>query len=126
MSLASQVRYASDLMPYVKPEHRTALDPAIRELSRAIVDLARTMPEETAFAGLLNYACTSVAMQVVDGRFGRLRYGAIATLTGVFKNIGDEFYRRVAAPYEDRQIRANGDVPLYEVYAEAPGKPREP
>jgi hypothetical protein len=118
------LRYAKP-MPYVKPEHRTALDPAIRELSHAIVELTRAMPEETAFAGLLNYACTSVAMQVVEGRFGRLRYGVIATLTGVFKNVGDELYRRVAAPYEDRQIAANGDVPLYEAYAKAGVKPRE-
>jgi hypothetical protein len=103
-------------MPYVKAEHRKALDPAIRELSRGIAEIAQSMPEETAFAGLLNYACTSIAMQVVEVRFGRLRYGTIATLTGVFKNVADEFYRRIAAPYEDRQIAANGDVPLYEDY----------
>jgi hypothetical protein len=104
-------------MPYVKAEQRKTLDPAIRELSRSIADLAQSMPEETAFAGLLNYAITSIAMQVVEARFGRLRYGTIATLTGVFKNVADEFYRRVAVPYEDRQIAANGDVPLYESYA---------
>jgi len=85
---------------------------AVMYLGR-VVELARQMPEETAFAGLLNYACTSLAVQVVDARFGRLRYGTIATLTGVFKNVADEFYRRVAAPYEDAQIEANGDVPLY-------------
>jgi hypothetical protein len=112
----TRTRYAS-VMPYVKAEYRTALDPAIRELSRSIVEVARTMPEETAFAGLLNYACTSVAMQVIEGRFGRIRYGTIATVTGVFKNIADEFYRRVAAPYEDDQIAANGDVPLYAQHA---------
>jgi len=106
-------------MPYVKPDHRSALDPAIQQLARAIADAARAMPEETAFAGLLNYACSSLAIQVVDARFGRMRYGVIATVTGVFKNIADEFYRRVAAPYEDRQIAANGDLPLYEAYARA-------
>ena len=104
-------------MPYVKPDHRAALDEPIQNLSRAIADLARAMPEETSFAGLLNYACTSVAIQVVEARFGRLRYGTIATLTGVFKNVADEFYRRVAVPYEDEQIAANGDVPLYATYA---------
>jgi hypothetical protein len=104
-------------MPYVKPELRQALDPAIRELSRALVDAARSLPDETAYAGLLNYACTSVAIQVIEGRFGKIRYGTIATVTGVFKNVADEFYRRVAAPYEDQQIAANGDVPLYEEYA---------
>jgi hypothetical protein len=103
-------------MPYIKTEYRSALDPALREVSRVITELARSVPEETAFAGLLNYACTSIAIQVIEGRFGRIRYGAIATVTGVFKNIADEFYRRVASPYEDRQIRVNGDVPLYDEY----------
>jgi hypothetical protein len=107
-------------MPYVKPEHRRVLDPAIRELASQVSAVAGSLPEETAFAGLLNYACTSLAMQVLHARFGRVRYGAIATVTGVFKNIADEFYRRVAAPYEDRQIAKNGDVPLYETYAKAP------
>lgn len=100
-------------MPYIKSEYRATLDPAIHDLASRIVAVARTMPDETSFAGLLNYACTSVAMQVVEGRFGRIRYGVIATLTGVFRNIADEFYRRVAAPYEDEQIATNGDVPSY-------------
>jgi hypothetical protein len=111
-------------MPYVKAELRQALDPAIRELARAIVDAARDLHDETGYAGLLNYACTSVAMRVIEGRFGKIRYGTIATVTGVFKNVADEFYRRVAAPYEDRQIAANGDVPLYEEYAERGAGPR--
>jgi hypothetical protein len=109
-------------MPYVKPQLRTALDPAIGDLARAIVDAARDLPDETGYAGLLNYACTSVAIQVVEGRFGKIRYGTIATVTGVFKNVADEFYRRVAAPYEDRQIAENGDVPLYEEYAKRSAK----
>jgi hypothetical protein len=104
-------------MPYIKPEHRSALDPAIRDLAERLSEVARSLPEETAFAGLLNYACTSLAVEVVHARFGRLRYGVIATVTGVFKNVADEFYRRVAAPYEDRQIEKNGDLPLYESYA---------
>ncbi len=101
-------------MPYVKPEYRVSLDPAIRELAARIATMARTMPDETAYAGLLNYACSSLAMHVVEERFDRMRYGTIATITGVFKNIGDEFYRRVAAPYEDQQIATNGDLPSYE------------
>jgi hypothetical protein len=103
------MRYG-DGMPYIKTEYRSRLDPAIRELARAIADLARSLPEETAFAGLLNYSCTSLALHLVMDRFGTIRYGTIATLTGVFHNVADEFYRRVAAPYEDRQIEANGDV----------------
>jgi hypothetical protein len=104
-------------MPYVKPEYRSALDPAIRDLAERISEIARSLPEETAFAGLLNYACTSLAVELVHARFGRLRYGVIATVTGVFKNVADEFYRRVAVPYEDLQIEKNGDLPLYESYS---------
>ncbi len=104
-------------MPYVKPNAREILDPAIAALADRIADVARSMPEETAFAGLLNYACTSVALRVIDALFGRIRYGTIATLTGVFKNVADEFYRRVAAPYEDEQIAKNGDLPLYEAFS---------
>jgi hypothetical protein len=101
-------------MPYIKQEHREILDPAIGELAARLSQVAASQPEETAYAGLLNYACTSLAMHVVTSRFGRMRYGVIATVTGVFKNVADEFYRRVAAPYEDEQIAKNGDVPLYE------------
>jgi len=104
-------------MPYVKPEFRAVLDPAIGALADRIAQLAGEMPEETAFAGLLNYACTCLAMRVLESRFGRIRYGTIATITGVFKNVADEFYRRVAAPYEDRQIEANGDVAQFEAAA---------
>lgn len=109
-------------MPYIKSEYRATLDPPIAAAARAIVEIARTLPDETAFAGLLNYACTSLAMQVMDARFGKVRYGIVATVTGVFKNVADEFYRRIAAPYEDRQIGVNGDVPLYEQYAKQIGR----
>jgi membrane associated rhomboid family serine protease len=44
---------------------------------------------------LLNYACTRLALKVVRERFGTLRYWLIALLTGIFKNVADEFYRRL-------------------------------
>jgi hypothetical protein len=101
-------------MPYIKDEYRTTLDPKIADLARSIAELARSLPEETSYAGLLNYTCTTLALQVLELRFGKIRYGTIATVTGVFRNVADEFYRRVASPYEDRQIANNGDVALYE------------
>ena len=39
-------------------------------------------------------------------------------ITGVFKNISDEFYRRVAAAYEDKQMARSGDVDLFQEYLE--------
>jgi hypothetical protein len=110
-------------MPYIQQEHRNRLDGPIRALSDAIAAVAAESTEDTAFAGLLNYACTSVALGVIKSRFGRIRYGHIALVTGVFKNVADEFYRRVAVPYEDRQIEKSGDLALYRELTD-PGEKR--
>ena len=72
---------------------------------------------DAAYAGLLNYTCTRLAMQVIKIQFGALRYWIIATTTGVFHNIADEFYRRMAVTYEVVQIEKNGDVDLYSEFA---------
>jgi hypothetical protein len=100
-------------MPYIALEQRKALDGGIDALAGEIVRLARESGEDAAFAGLLNYTCTRLALLVVRRRFGGMRYGLIAILTGTFKNISDEFYRRLAAPYENRQMAKSGDVDLY-------------
>lgn len=105
-------------MPYIAPQHRRELDPLIEALAARIVQEADTMEQDAAFAGLLNYACTCLALKIIRLRFGRLRYWLIALITGAFKNIADEFYRRLGAPYEDRQIAVNGDVDLFAEYLE--------
>ncbi len=103
-------------MPYIPVEQRKSCDGLIDELAGKIVGLAQESGADGAFAGLLNYACTRLALQIVRGRFGPMRYWLIAILTGTFKNIADEFYRRLAVPYEDRQLAKSGDVDLYAGY----------
>ncbi len=103
-------------MPYIPMVQRRACDGLIDALAGEIVRLAEEAGADGAFAGLLNYACTRLALKVVRRRFGRLRYWLIAILTGTFKNIADEFYRRLAAPYEDRQLATSGDVDLIAEY----------
>ena len=105
-------------MPYVPPQHRRELDPLIDGLARGLVQEARKYDDAAAFAGLLNYACTRLALKVARQRCGPLRYWLIAILTGTFKNLADEFYRRLAVPYEDKQIARSGDVDLYQEYLE--------
>ena len=105
-------------MPYIPPRHREHLDPLIDQLADQIVRQADTLDQEAAFAGLLNYACTRLALKIIRLRFGRLRYWLIALISGTFKNISDEFYRRLAAPYEDRQMEIHGDVDLYAEFLE--------
>ncbi len=100
-------------MPYIAPQNRQELDALIDELAERLVQEADKLNYDAAFAGLLNYTCTCLALNIVRRRFGRLRYWLIALVTGTFKNIADEFYRRLGVPYEDRQIALNGDVDLY-------------
>ncbi len=93
-------------MPYIKPEDRPELDIHIDALAKQIEITAKKYGYDGAFAGLLNYSCTSLALKINPAR----RYWTIALLSGVFHNIADEFYRRYAVPYEDEQIKNNGDV----------------
>jgi hypothetical protein len=103
-------------MPYIASGARNALDVHIDKLAQAIVDQTNRTGEDTSYAGNLNYACTRLALQVLKLKFGKLRYWLIATTVGVFKNVADEFYRRVGVPYEDVQIKKNGDVDLYKEF----------
>ena len=93
-------------MPYIKQELRPRLDGHIEALASEIKKIAEEQGAPHAVAGLLNYSCTKLGLKVIPEK----RYWAIALIAGVFRNIGDEFYRRYAAPYEDEQIQKNGDV----------------
>jgi hypothetical protein len=108
-------------MPYISQDHRQTLDPLIDQLTLQVVQEAQAMGYDGAFAGLLNYTCTRLALKIVRQRFGAMRYWIIcywiiAVLTGTFKNIADEFYRRIGVPYENHQMEKSGDVDLYREY----------
>lgn len=105
-------------MPYIAQKDREKLDPLIDQLAEQIVNEAKAADYEGAFAGLLNYSCTRLALKVVRLQFGKLRYWLLAEITGVFHNIADEFYRRLGAPYEEKQIQKSGDVDLYQEFSE--------
>lgn len=109
-------------MPYISKKDREEIDGAIDALAERIVTQSKKQKEDTAFAGLLNYACTKLALKVIRLRFGKMRYWIIAAITGVFKNVADEFYRRLGVPYENKQIKKNGDVDLYEEFSKEIGK----
>jgi hypothetical protein len=105
-------------MPYIKAPLRHEIDGFIDRLASEIVAQAQRSEDPGAFAGLLNYACTRLALQIVRRQCGQMRYWLIAMITGIFKNISDEFYRRLAAPYEDKQMARSGDVDLFQEYLE--------
>ena len=97
-------------MPYIDQQDRRRLDPKIEILAEEIANISRTKPSEAEFSGLLNYVCTRLALLVLRGLFDRVRYWHVALVTGTFKNIADEYYRRIGTPYEDFCILKNGDV----------------
>jgi len=82
-------------MPYVDKIAREAL-------GYVTVDEA---PED---AGELNYVITKVCDEFLK-RKGR-RYAHVNTVIGALECAKQEFYRRIAAPYENEKIALNGDV----------------
>lgn len=82
-------------MPYIKAGVKAELE-----------DLGNNRFPENA--GELNYVLT----RIVQGYFkaNGERYQQINDVLGALEGCKLEFYRRVAAPYENEKIRENGDV----------------
>lgn len=76
--------------------------PYIKEYDR---DRAENIPDNP---GELNFAITKLCIEYMT-RFG-LKYANINDVMGALEGAKAEFYRRVAAPYEDKKIFENGDV----------------
>ncbi|MFB0503390.1 MAG: hypothetical protein ACETWE_06125 [Candidatus Bathyarchaeia archaeon] len=87
-------------MPYIKPERREKYKEALEEL----IGILKSLPVEEV-DGEMNYVVTKIVREVYP-----LRYFHLNKAIGVLECIKQEFYRRVAAPYEDEKIRESGDV----------------
>jgi hypothetical protein len=97
-------------MPYIKEEDRTNLDDCINEMIRCIGDNKSLDDNDFLLtAGKINYSFS----RIVAGIMGSTSYAKIAIITGVLENIKQEFYRRIASPYEDLKIVQNGDIKEY-------------
>jgi hypothetical protein len=87
-------------VPYIKPEKREKYNKVLDEL----VSILKSVPTEEV-DGELNYVVTKILKDVYP-----LRYYHINKAMGVLECIKQEYYRRVAAPYEDTKIKESGDV----------------
>jgi ribosomal protein S3AE len=87
-------------LPYIKPENRKKYDKVLKGL----VNILKTLPPEEV-DGELNYIVTKMLKEIYP-----LRYFHINKAIGALECIKLEFYRRVAAPYEDTKIEESGDV----------------
>lgn len=90
-------------LPYISKAQRSALDGLIDSLAHEAKKLGK---DETERAGILNYITTRLTLTLIP----QDKYWKIALAAGVFSNLSSEFYRRLAAPYEDRKIKDQGDV----------------
>lgn len=59
-------------------------------------------------AGELNYLFTRIILQYLSEK--GTSYSVINDVMGALEGAKLELYRRVAAPYEDKKIKENGDV----------------
>jgi broad-specificity NMP kinase len=87
-------------MPYIKPEIRERFQHFVRVIEE---------PCPPVSAGELNYIITRLVAHFI----GTPSYGSINTAIGVLECAKLELYRRLAAPYEDKKISENGDIPEY-------------
>jgi len=87
-------------LPYIKSEKRKKYEKIIQEL----IGILKSLPPEEV-DGDLNYVVTRMLKEIYP-----LRYYHINKAVGVLECIKLEFYRRVAAPYEDIKIKDSGDV----------------
>jgi hypothetical protein len=88
-------------MPYIKQEARDGFEIGPEGATAGLYFGANT-------AGELNYQFTAIAVEYIK-RCG-LNYQNINDVVGALEGAKLEFYRRVAAPYEDKKIKENGDV----------------
>jgi len=74
------------------------------EALKEIIGILKAQPVES-IDGDLNYIITRILKESYP-----LRYFNLNRAVGVLECCKLEFYRRVAAPYEDTKIKENGDV----------------
>jgi len=83
-------------MPYIPQENRERLDWLIDNLAAELSTMGIT--------GNLNYFLFRLAKKICH------RYKDYAAFEGDCQQSLKEIYRRLAAPYEDKKIKENGDI----------------
>ena len=97
-------------MPYIDEKNRKVLDGAINDLANIVTKFGDLENEDLlSILGDLNYCMSRLIGKVM----GNTSYAKIAMITGVLENVKQEFYRRVAVPYEEEKIVTHGDIKQY-------------
>ena len=97
-------------MPYINESARVELDSCIDNMVDCLTHGNDVSNEEfTTLLGEINYTFS----RILAKSMGQTSYSKIAMITDVLENIKQEFYRRIAASYEDKKIVENGDIKEY-------------
>ena len=91
-------------MPYITQHRRRCLDEQFGDSILDLVDIGKYVDS----TGELNYVLTKIVKGYFDSHLAN--YAAINDVLGALDGVKAEFYRRVAVPYEEAKIKANGDV----------------
>ena len=92
-------------MPYIDPRIRPAIEPFVEQLANAIF----AQVPQVSRAGAMNFAISRLIVQLY-GNVDLQSYKAINEIVGVLECTKLEFFRRVAAPFEDGKMVEHGDV----------------
>ena len=93
-------------MPYIKKDMRDELEPIIHELANQL-----SLYDDEEIEGVMNYTITELINRGM--KRPRWRYKWINRVVGVLGCVLLEFYRRLAANYENDAIESNGDIECY-------------
>lgn len=91
-------------MPYIAQSKRDLLEQPIEAVRDALRQLESDGPENN-FEGNMNYIISTL----ID-RCYKVSYRDINDVVGMLDCVKQEYYRRVAIPYENQKIHDNGDV----------------
>lgn len=89
-------------MPYIKGDRRAVLHE--KYLHHSTEDAKNNAYPVSC--GELNFVITKLCLQYMMTP----SYSRLNEIIGVLECVKQEFYRRAAAPYEDKKIQENGDV----------------
>lgn len=89
------------MLPYIKANLRPKIDSKLNPLLTLLQEY-----DETDIDGIVNYVIT----RIIKTQYPPKSYRKLNSAIGVIESVKQEFYRRVAVPYETEKIKFNGDV----------------
>jgi len=93
-------------VPYIPQHDRKVLDPTIKLLQQSVLQFAR---DGVDVSGRINYIITKLIVTVYGDCFSTT-YKQINEAMGILSCVQQEYYRKVAAPYENQKEYDNGSI----------------